>query len=88
MVEALVSGTPAVIARSAPLADLAGQGVHTVDPLDVDDITRGIREARTHRVDEGDRATVRQRFDWDEAAHRTMDVVRDAADQSPAERVV
>ena len=88
VVEALVSGTPAVIARSAPLADLDGQGAHTVDPLDVDDIARGIREARTHRVDASHRTALRQRFDWDEAARRTMDVVLDAADQSPAGRVV
>jgi len=44
--EALACGTPVVTSRDSAMAELAGGAAVLVDPLDVDDIARGIACAR------------------------------------------
>jgi glycosyltransferase involved in cell wall biosynthesis len=70
--EALACGTPVVTSRDSAMADVAGDQAVLVDPLDVDDIARGITEAVGREV----------RFtptSWDETAARTEAVYREAA---------
>ncbi|HET8528160.1 MAG TPA: glycosyltransferase family 1 protein [Gaiellaceae bacterium] len=69
--EALACGTPVVTSRGSAMAELAGGAAVLVDPLDVDDIARGIREA--HGPVEFAPPS------WDDTARLTLEVYREAA---------
>jgi glycosyltransferase involved in cell wall biosynthesis len=71
--EALACGTPVVTSRGSAMAELADGNAVLVDPYDIESIAGGIREAVERTVD-----PVR-RFTWDDNAHRTLEVYREAA---------
>ena len=80
VLEAMACGTPVVTSATGATAEVAGGAAVLVDPLDVDAIAVGIREAIGRR--EELRAAGLERaagFTWDEAARRTIQVYREAA---------
>jgi glycosyltransferase involved in cell wall biosynthesis len=74
VIEAMASGTPVVAARSSCLPEIAGGAAVFVDPLDSNDIRRGME----HVLGSADvRANLREqgflrasRFTWDQVANR------------------
>ena len=69
--EALACGTPVVTSRDSAMAELAGDAAVLVDPLDVEDIARGIASA--HAPVEFVPPS------WDETARLTRAVYEEAA---------
>jgi glycosyltransferase involved in cell wall biosynthesis len=74
--EAQACGVPLVAARASSLPEVAGEGAHYVDPLSVDDLARGLREALTR--DDLRAALVARgaanlaRFSWARAAAQVL----------------
>jgi glycosyltransferase involved in cell wall biosynthesis len=80
VLEAMACGTPVVTSATGATAEVAGEAAVLVDPLDVEAIAAGIREA-IERRDELRAAGLERasRFTWDKAAQQTVDVYREAA---------
>ncbi len=83
VVEAMSSGTPVVVSNLPSLAEVAGEAGVLVDPVSVQSIAGGIREALDARrvpnlVSTG--LARSKQFSWHEAAKATLQVIRDAAD--------
>ncbi len=80
VLEAMACGTPVVTSADSAPAELAGDAAVLVDPLDVESIAAGIREAIARR-DELRAAGLERAsdFTWDKAAKATADVYREAA---------
>jgi alpha-1,3-rhamnosyl/mannosyltransferase len=80
VLEAMACGTPVVTSATGATAEVAGDAAVLVDPLDVDALAAGIREAIDRR--EELRAAGLERasqFTWEKAARQTVDVYREAA---------
>ncbi len=80
--EALACGCPLVVSRHATTAEVVGDNGILVDPLDVADIGRGIREI-LH--DDARYASLKargpmhaRRYSWERCAERTLDVYHEA----------
>jgi glycosyltransferase involved in cell wall biosynthesis len=77
VLEAMASGTPVVASDIPALREVAGAAAVYVDPLDTDDIARGLAEAAERRdelVDAGrERAAA---FSWQRTAEETLEVYR------------
>jgi glycosyltransferase involved in cell wall biosynthesis len=78
--EAMTIGVPVVASRVGPIPEVVGNAAELVDPLSIEDIARGIKRVL---LDSGrSRALVQlgfkraSEFSWDEAARRTIAVVR------------
>jgi glycosyltransferase involved in cell wall biosynthesis len=80
IVEAMASGTPVVTSRGGATEEVAGGAAVLVDPLDPASIAAGMEEASARR-DELVRAGLERAhaFRWDDVAHRTAEVYREAA---------
>jgi glycosyltransferase involved in cell wall biosynthesis len=80
VLEAMACGTPVVTTATGATAEVAGGAAVLVDPLHVDAIAHGIRDA-VGRRDELRAAGLDRAagFTWGEAARRTIDVYREAA---------
>jgi len=73
--EALASGTPTVVSRSAPFTEyLAGDDVHWADPLDVASIAAALRAAVSRR--KFTPPAVCERFSWSASAARHVALYR------------
>jgi glycosyltransferase involved in cell wall biosynthesis len=80
VLEAMASGTPVVTSTGSAPAELADGAAVLVDPLDVDAIAAGIREAIVRRDELRAAGLERAKgFTWEAAARATADVYRDAA---------
>jgi glycosyltransferase involved in cell wall biosynthesis len=80
VLEAMACGTPVVTSKGGATEEVAGGAAVLVDPLDVDSIATGIREAVDGRDTLGARGLVRARdFSWDETAARTLRAYQEAA---------
>ena len=80
VLEAMATGTPVVTSRDSAPAELADGAAVLVDPLDVESIAEGIREAIARRDEL--RASGLERagqFTWKAAARATATVYREAA---------
>jgi len=81
--EAMVSGCPVVAARSSSIPEIVGNAAELVNPLDVEDIARGIHRVLTdvpRRSELIERGRLRAAsFTWERAGHQTLNVLRDAA---------
>lgn len=78
--EALAQGTPVVTSRGTSTEEVAGNAAVLVDPLDVDDIARGLAEAlastgRAERIAAG-RARAAE-LTWDATAEATLAAYRE-----------
>lgn len=80
VLEAMACGTPVVTTAAGATAEVAGSAAVLVDPLDVDAIAAGIREAIERREELRAAGLERAaRFTWENAARKTLDVYREAA---------
>jgi glycosyltransferase involved in cell wall biosynthesis len=82
VLEALACGCPVVVSRTAPVSQLVEPGVTgvVVDPEDVDDIARGLREvAHVGRLSGKQVAAITRGRTVDDRAAQTLDVLRAAA---------
>jgi glycosyltransferase involved in cell wall biosynthesis len=80
VLEAMACGTPVVTTQGGATEEVAGGAAVLVDPLDVESIAAGIREAVDARDALRDRGLVRARdFSWDETARRTLRAYEEAA---------
>ena len=77
--EAMACGTPVIAANASSLPEVVGDAGILVDPLDVDDLARGILRIASSpglRRELGDRGLERaQRFTWQAAAKATLEVL-------------
>ena len=80
VLEAMACGTPVVASATGATAEVAGDAAVLVDPLDVEAIAAGIREA-IERRDELRAAGLERasQFTWESAARQTVEVYREAA---------
>ncbi len=77
--EAMAAGTPAVVGRYSAAAEVLGDAVRLVDPLDVEDIAAGILETASGRSSSGMVVRGRARateFSWDRTAGATIEAYR------------
>jgi glycosyltransferase involved in cell wall biosynthesis len=73
--EAMAAGTPVVTARGTSTEEVAGGAAVLVDPLDVDDIARGLDEAFDRRAELAAAGAARAaELSWSQAAERTVEV--------------
>jgi glycosyltransferase involved in cell wall biosynthesis len=80
VLEAMACGAPVVTSRGGATGEVAGGAAVLVDPLDVDAIAAGIRDAVARRDELRELGLARARdFSWDESARLTLDVYREAA---------
>jgi glycosyltransferase involved in cell wall biosynthesis len=83
--EAMAQGTPVVTSNTSSLPEVVGDAAVLVNPENVFDIARGIKQAlideelRRELVARGRRQA--SLFSWDRAADRVLEVYRQAADQ-------
>ena len=84
--EAMASGTPVVSSGSSSLPEVVGDAAVLVNPENVFDIARGIREVL---LDEALRAGLIARgqlqarsFSWDQTAKLVLDVYRESCNNS------
>jgi glycosyltransferase involved in cell wall biosynthesis len=80
VLEAMACGIPVVTSATGATAEVAGDAAVLVDPLDVDAIAAGIREALERREELRAAGLARaSQFTWENAARQTVDVYREAA---------
>lgn len=85
--EALLAGTPVVTSYNSSLPEVvgavggAGRALTLVDPSDRSELALVLRELLKDvpAVEEDVRVRVRRTYDWDRAAHETLDVIERAA---------
>ncbi len=79
VVEAMALGTPVVTSRGTATEETAGGAAVLVEPTDVDDIARGISDARGRRAELTARGLVRAaELTWENTARLTVDAYREA----------
>ena len=80
VLEAMACGTPVVTSTGGATEEVAGGAAVLVDPLDVESIAAGMRQALEGRDELRARGLVRARdFSWDETARRTLRAYQEAA---------
>ena len=80
VLEAMACGTPVVTSVTGATAEVAGDAGILVNPLDVESIAGGIREAIARREELRAAGLARAaQFTWESAARQTVDVYREAA---------
>jgi glycosyltransferase involved in cell wall biosynthesis len=79
IIEAMACGVPVVCSRMEPLIEVAGEAAQFVDPMEPENIARGIVNVLTDDTFRSalvDRGLARaQEFAWEETAKRTLDFV-------------
>lgn len=79
ILEAMAAGCPVVTSTVSSMPEVAGGAAVLVDPLSVDDIVRGITEARERRVELIAAGKERaQSFSWDRTATETLSILQTA----------
>lgn len=81
-IEAMTLGVPVVAARASAIPEIVGQAAELVDPLDEEDIARGMAAAlspdrRRELVAAGRRRAAE--FTWEASARRTLAALKEAA---------
>jgi glycosyltransferase involved in cell wall biosynthesis len=82
--EAMACGTPVVTANVSSLPEVVGDAAVMVNPANVFDIARGIRDIlldealRTEMIRRGLEQAVR--FNWERTAREMLEIYREAAD--------
>ncbi|MEO0117358.1 MAG: glycosyltransferase family 1 protein, partial [candidate division WOR-3 bacterium] len=81
VLEAMACGTPVVTSNISSLPEVAGDAAILVNPYDVSDIARGIKEAllnekkRQEMIEKGVKNV--QRFSWRKAADEVLEVLEE-----------
>jgi glycosyltransferase involved in cell wall biosynthesis len=80
VLEAMASGTPAIVSDREPMRTVAGEAARLVDPCDTEALTDALREVfgdeeQQERLIEAGRRRA-ESFDWTETARRTHEVYR------------
>jgi glycosyltransferase involved in cell wall biosynthesis len=79
VLEAMACGCPVVNSRVSSLPEIAGEAAVLVDPLEVDDIARGIKEAIGRREEMVKKGLKRVKlFSWEKCARETLEVYKEA----------
>lgn len=77
--EAMACGCPVVASNASSIPEICGEAACYVDPLDADDIARGLRAVATDRalrnqlIDAGHRQCLR--YDWNESSERFVALI-------------
>jgi glycosyltransferase involved in cell wall biosynthesis len=75
----MACGCPVVNSRVSSLPEIAGEAAVLVDPLEVDDIARGIKEAIGRREEMVKKGLKRVKlFSWEKCARETLEVYKEA----------
>lgn len=86
--EAMAAGTPAIVSRAASLPEVCGDAALYVDPHDAsalaDAMQRVLRDHDLRASLAGRGRAHARRFDWEETARRTRDVLARAMEQGDA----
>ncbi|MBC7232437.1 MAG: glycosyltransferase family 4 protein [Chloroflexi bacterium] len=90
--EAMSCGTPVLVSRAASLPEVVGKGGWMVDPMDLDEVTEGIRTllcdpALRQELAQNALAQARQ-FDWGKTAEQTFAVYELAVQKPIAQRQI
>lgn len=77
LLEAMAAGCPSVTSNTSAMPEVAGGAAVLVDPLSLEDIEQGIRQARARR-DELARAGIDRaaEFSWDQTAQQTLSLLQ------------
>jgi glycosyltransferase involved in cell wall biosynthesis len=87
VLEAMACGTPVVASNTSSIPEVAGDAALLVDPLDAGALAEAVRRLledaglRRELIARGLRRA--QRFSWEEAARRVLDVYRAAVEDAP-----
>lgn len=86
VVEAMACGLPVVTASTSSLAEIAGDALETVDPLNTDALTDTLLTLATNAPRRrllAERSLVRSRdFSWSTAAEATLDIYRSVVEEA------
>ncbi len=89
-IEAMACGTPAIVSRIAPFTEhLQPHEAFWVDPLDVQDIARALRDTLCPEAHASRALRARQiaaRFDWQASAHQHLKLYRAGLDPASSPR--
>ncbi len=79
--EAMAAGVPALVSTAEPMPELCGESPLYFDPLDIGQMTEGLRclaglqgDERTRRIEQGRKRAAE--YTWEKTARETMDVLR------------
>jgi glycosyltransferase involved in cell wall biosynthesis len=80
LLEAMASGTPAMVSRNSSLVEVAGDAAYFIDPLSTTSIAKGMLSLATDEYMRRRLSSLglsrASRFGWDQAASRTWDVLQ------------
>jgi glycosyltransferase involved in cell wall biosynthesis len=89
--EAMASGVPVVTSSTSSLPEVVGDAAELVNPENIFDITRGMREVllntshRHHLIERGRKRV--HRFNWNETARQVLEVYREVCGRDAGPRV-
>jgi glycosyltransferase involved in cell wall biosynthesis len=83
VLEAMSCGCPVVCSNASSLPEVAGDAAVLVNPLDIEDIAKGIRIAMNSRVELRKKGLEQvKKFDWEKTARQTLAVYRETYEKS------
>ena len=83
VLEAMACGCPVVTSNVSSLPEVAGGTAVLVNPLDIEDIAKGIRIAMNSRVELRKKGLEQvKKFDWEKTARQTLAVYRETYEKS------
>ena len=82
LLEAMSAGVPVLASNVSSMPEIAGAAAHYVDPLEVEDISRGLEalifDANLRERLEAQRSEILGRYTWSDCAERTLAVYQQA----------
>lgn len=87
IIEAFAAETPVITSNNGALAEISGEGTLVVNPLDINDIARGMNEIyantslRSHLSEAGKKELAR--FNWDNSAQICSQIITQIAKERP-----
>ncbi len=80
ILEALSCGIPVVTSTISSMPEVGGEHAYYVNPLDVNDIARGLKAGLTHGLIRGGLEEHLAQFSWRKAANSTLELLREVRD--------